>query len=103
MDTQLIEQLACYIYDRHKREWGMEFPCKDDLNQWIADFFAESGVPHKHALTNLLSQYGEPFKRSDDWNPYDAYGGNMDDAYYGGVRHGEAQLAADIRDLIGIT
>lgn len=32
----------------------------------------------------------------EDFNPYDRFGGNMDDAYYGGTAQGEADLAAEL-------
>ena len=53
------------------------------------------------ALTAKLQSY-DPVEHSNDWNPMDASGGNFDDAYYMGVRDGEAQLAAEIRDLLGV-
>jgi hypothetical protein len=32
----------------------------------------------------------------DDWNAYDAFGGNMDDAYEGGVSDGRIELAREL-------
>lgn len=101
MDQQLIEQLACYLGDRILSARFGHLPSKDDIAGMIADFFTESGVPHKDALTAALLEI-KPVKHSDDWNPYDASGGNFDDAYEIGVRDGESQLAAELRDLLGI-
>lgn len=41
-------------------------------------------------ITNLKSYIEELVNQEDDedWNPYDMYGGNMDDAYAGGERQG---------------
>ena len=36
------------------------------------------------------------------FNPYDAFGGNFDDTYYGGMNDGEIQLARDILDELKI-
>lgn len=103
MDQQLIEQLACYLGDRIvPRDTTEQYISKDELAGNIADFFTEGGIPHKDALVNLLVQYKPPIERPDDFIPYDWFGGNMDDAYNGGVEDGERQLAAEIRDLLGI-
>jgi len=101
MDQQLIEQLGCYLGDRVAAETLGDPPDKDAITGMIADFFTESGVPHQHAMVDKLRSY-DPVEHSDEWNPYEAFAGNMDDAYYGGIRDGEAQLAAELRDLLGI-
>jgi hypothetical protein len=97
MDPLLIEQLACYLNDELDYRAP---PTKDELAGMIADFLTKSGVPHKSALTAILDEYGEPVEHGDDWNPYDASGGNFDDAYSMGIRDGENYLAQRIRDLI---
>lgn len=102
MDPQLIEQLACYLWDRHKATYDVEFPDKDELAGWIADFLTESGIPHKDALTARLKEIKPPIERPEGWIPYDYFGGNMDDAYDGGLTDGERYLAAELRELLGI-
>lgn len=37
----------------------------------------------------------------DDFNPCDLSGGNYDDAYYGGVEDGKADIAREVLDEIG--
>mgnify|MGYP005609213341 CR=1 FL=1 len=51
--------------------------------------------------TYLTTHYKrEPIDRGDEFNPYDTFGGNMDDAYYGGYSDGETQLAHHLLGLI---
>lgn len=45
----------------------------------------------------------ETWDESEDFNPYDMYGGNIDDAYYGGQRDGKTELARDILTGLGIS
>lgn len=50
-------------------------------------------------LKMILDKAQEDIADEDeDFCPYDRYGGNMDDAYYGGQRDGEAVFA---RELVG--
>jgi len=37
---------------------------------------------------------------SDDFNPMSNYGGNYDDAYWGGYKDGRASLAKDLLDFM---
>lgn len=39
---------------------------------------------------------------SEDFNPYDFFGGNMDDAYFGGSEDGETELAREVLTAFGI-
>lgn len=42
------------------------------------------------------------WEEADDFNPYDLSGGNFDDAYYGGERDGQTNLAREILGELGI-
>jgi hypothetical protein len=37
-----------------------------------------------------------------NFNPYDTFGGNMDDAYWGGISDGETLMARYVLDELGI-
>lgn len=41
-----------------------------------------------------------PYYKNADFSPYDHFGGNMDDAYWGGVEDGRIQLAEELMELI---
>lgn len=46
-----------------------------------------------------IGEIGEPEDEapdSDDFNPADAFGGNFDDSYEGGIAKGRADLAREI-------
>jgi hypothetical protein len=61
---------------------------------------SEGDDDFRNQLRLLLDEYGDEPEHSGDWNPMDAFGGNFDDAYNGGVRDGAAELAARIRLLL---
>jgi len=52
----------------------------------------------------ILDEYDENGKSSDGefFNPYDIYGGQPDDAFYGGMENGEVQMARDLLDKMKI-
>ena len=43
-----------------------------------------------------LSKHKTRPEKYDDWNPYDASGGNSDDAYEMGTEDGEINLASEV-------
>lgn len=54
-------------------------------------------------LKKLIKESEEPLRCDDeDFVPYDWFGGNMDDAYYGGLRDGERLGVAAIVKLLKI-
>lgn len=50
-------------------------------------------------LLKILEEESEGdslYEKEEDFNPYDSFGGNMDDAYWGGVADGRRQLAKEL-------
>jgi hypothetical protein len=68
----------------------------DNCHDGVIDAAAEVLVKIK----KLINRYDEFEDLPDDWNPNDRYGGNMDDAFNGGVQHGEESIADELRSII---
>jgi hypothetical protein len=51
-------------------------------------------------VQEIVDRYDEDEPIPEDFNPYDAFGGNMDDAFNSGVQRGREQLAQEIREAI---
>jgi hypothetical protein len=55
-------------------------------------------------VQNLAKAYDpeepEDITENENWNPWDMSGGNYDDAFWGGVRHGKWVLAREAHDLL---
>jgi hypothetical protein len=51
---------------------------------------------------DVMDNYGEDGKDKDGdfFEPYSIYGGNLDDAFYGGQSSGEIQLARQLMDIL---
>jgi hypothetical protein len=45
----------------------------------------------------------ECYDEDSEFIPYDAFGGNMDDAYAGGQEDGETQLARELLTELGVS
>jgi hypothetical protein len=54
----------------------------------------------REKLTVLLAELPSCKERSEDWNPYEASGGNFDDAYDLGITAGEAGIADQLRAIL---
>jgi hypothetical protein len=51
-------------------------------------------------IRELISDIDPPEPTPDDWNAYDQYGGNMDDAFAGGIEEGRRQFADEIKQIL---
>jgi hypothetical protein len=51
-------------------------------------------------FAKIQSEAAEYEPLPEDFNPSDHYGGNFDDAFNAGVRHGRAELAKELSALI---
>lgn len=56
----------------------------------------------QEAVIQKLKKLAKRSLPDDDWNPMDASGGNFDDAYDMGIRHGETMLAQEILSDLGV-
>lgn len=80
---------------KHDAEFRVHELDEADSLKWLRHMKLED------ALKLILKDCAKPIERSDDWMINDAAGGNIDDAYDIGRQDGEADLAEQLRELIG--
>jgi hypothetical protein len=88
--AELREKVATWeVKHSHEVKTG---PVADLMEEVLAA--AEFALELRERLVIVAAEKAT-FDR-DDWNAHDAFGGNMDDAYEGGVSDGRIELAREL-------
>jgi len=92
ISRQLLSSLRKRL-DDGSGELGLVIAQDGSIGQALLDA-AEYALELREKLTAIAYE-SAGFDR-EDWNAYDAFGGNMDDAYDGGVNDGRIELAREL-------
>lgn len=102
-DSEFTEQELHDAIHEAVRSLGYKVRAVMDRPQVVTFINGMSQIIDKSLIgtvQEIVDRYDEDEPIPEDFNPYDAFGGNMDDAFNSGVQRGREELAAEIRKAI---